>query len=207
MQFVIIHGSFGKPSEAWFPQLKSDLEVLGHTVFAPAFPVDDWDEMTRVGETYQMKQQNLQNWLATFESEVVDKLNTPEPMVIVGHSIACVFILHAINQWNLHLDSAIFVAPFLEKLNKSWQIESANKSFYKSDFNFEKLRQLIPVSYSLYSKNDPYVETNYISDFANKMHSSQIEVRNAGHMGNSSGIIDFKLVLELCKSRFFYEKK
>lgn len=49
MQFLIIHGSYGSPDGNWFPQLKENLEALGQTVFAPQFPVDDWEEVTRLG--------------------------------------------------------------------------------------------------------------------------------------------------------------
>lgn len=50
MKFVIFHGSFGNPEENWFPQLKKDLENLNQEVLVPAFPVDNWNTLTKAGK-------------------------------------------------------------------------------------------------------------------------------------------------------------
>jgi hypothetical protein len=42
MKVLILHGSFGSPSENWFPWLKLKLEELGHRVLTPQMPVDDY---------------------------------------------------------------------------------------------------------------------------------------------------------------------
>ena len=107
-----------------------------------------------------------------------------------------------VNKFNIKLDSAIFVSPFLSDIHgKVWQINLVNKTFYKTSFDFEKLRQLIPVSYVLYSDTDPYVKKKYFLEFAKKMKSSIITIKNGGHLNSQAGFVNFSLVLELCKTR------
>ncbi len=200
MKFIIFHGSYGSPDGNWFPQLKKKLELLGQEVIVPRFPVDDWDEVTKKGPSQELKNQNLENWLKAFE-DTRKKLKKDDKLCFVGHSLGPLFILHVVQKYNIKLDSAIFVSPFLRPLNKAWQIYLANKSFYNAVFDFEKLKKLIPVSYVLYSDNDPYVDEEYSKEFAQKLNSSLIFVKKAGHMNSEVNLNEFPLVLELCKTR------
>lgn len=91
----------------------------------------------------------------------------------------------------------------MDKLNnkKFWQFDAVNNSFYKTDFDFQKLRKLIPTSYVLYSSNDPYVDKNHSIVFAGALDSSTIYIKRAGHMNSEANLNEFPLVYELCKSR------
>ncbi len=202
MKFVIFHGSFGSPEGNWFPELRERLELLGQKVIVPKFPTEDWTRLTEKGSQSASKNQNLQNWFKTF-GRILKSFKTGEPLCFVGHSLGPLFILHIVEKYNINLDSAIFVSPFLERLGGQWQIELVNKTFYKTDFDWKKLKELIPVSYVLYSDNDPYVPKKYSMDCAQKLGSSTIFVKGAAHM-NINKIVnlnEFPLVLELCKSR------
>lgn len=199
MKFVIIHGSFGNPKSNWFPWLKDQLIELNQDVIVPEFPVEGWESITNKGEYTSSKTQTLENWLNEFNKyykEVKD-----QNLCFIGHSIGSVFILHLVLKYKLKLDSAIFVCPFFQKLNKSWQIDNVNESFYNNDFNYEDIRKLIPITYSLYSDNDPYVDTKYSTEFIKALDSSKIIIRGAGHMNNEAGFDKFPLLLELCKTR------
>src|SRR3989338_11564243 len=201
MQFVIIHGAFGGPEENWFPELGEKLESLGQKVVIPQFPVDEWDEVTKNGPKITSKNQTLHNWLNTFEKVLTD-LNQKDKLCFVGHSLGPLFTLHALEKYNIQLDSAIFVSPFLSLPDdKYWQVHLVNKSFYRTDFDFTRLKRLIPLSYVLYSDNDPYVDKKYSLDFAKNLGSSPIQVLSAGHMNSEVNLNEFPLVLELCKSR------
>ncbi len=198
MKFVIFHGSFGSPEGNWFPELKEKLVHLGQEVIVPKFPVDSWDELTK--NPGKKLNQNLETWLKAFE-KTHKTFQKDDKLCFVGHSSACLFILHILSKYNIKLDSAIFVSPFLEKLNRQWQIDLVNKTFYKNDFDFEKLKSLIPISYALYSDDDPYVDKKYGTEFAKKISSSQIVVKKAGHMNTEVNLNEFPLVYELCKTR------
>lgn len=200
MQYVIFHGSFGSPESNWFPELKDRLEALRQKVLVPTFPVDTWEDITAGGPEGTSHNQTLDNWLAEFE-KYVPQLQKEEKLCFIGHSAGPLFILHALTKFNLQLDSAIFVSPFLEDIQSEWQIEVVCRSFYKHDFDWEKLKKLIPTSYTLYSDNDPYVKESLSKDFACKLDSSLIPVKKAGHMNSEVNLNEFPLVYELCKSR------
>lgn len=208
MKFVLFHGAFGSPEGNWFPELKDKLESLGQEVIVPRFPVDDWQEITRAGEKVKPKKQSLNAWLDVFDT-VGKKFTKADKLCFIGHSLGPLFILHAVDRFNILLDSAIFVSPFMDTLHRSWQIDHVNKTFYKTDFDFEKLKKLIPVSYVLYSNDDPYVDKNHSILFGKALDSSMILVKRAGHMNSEVNLNEFPLVLDLCITRLdlsFYQR-
>lgn len=194
MTFVIIHGSFGSPKENWIPELTSTLQALGQEVFAPQFPVDDFGTLKEDDIT----KQSLNNWLSYFEENILPKLKGKE-LCFVGHSIASVFILHLVSHFNLQLDSAIFVSPFLVVEKGRWQPMKVNESFYSKSFDWPKIKSLIPISYAVISDNDPYIAWDILNEFADRTDSQKIIVKNGEHLG--SNINKFSLVEELCKAR------
>ncbi|HLL60602.1 MAG TPA: alpha/beta hydrolase [Candidatus Nitrosocosmicus sp.] len=197
MQYVIFHGSYGGPSKNWFPYLKQELENKEHTVIVPTFPCDNWEDVTRNGPSIPLQNQNLRNWLEMFE-KTFETIDTNIPLCFIGHSLGCVFILHILERYNIILEKAIFVAPFLEKLNGAWQIDHANETFYKTDFNFMKLQQQIEKSYVIYSDNDPYVPMNYSLNFSKNLESVAILLEGAGHMNDEVNMKEFPLLVDLC---------
>lgn len=203
MKFVIFHGAFGSPEGNWFPELKEKLESLGQEVIVPQFPVENWEEVSKNGPNILPKNQSLKNWLSVFEKRVLPQIKKKDRLCFIGHSLAPVFILHVVDKFNLKLDSAIFVSPFMDKLNLKdiWQFDHVNKTFYQTDFDFEKLKRLIPISYVLYSSNDPYVDRNHSILFAKALDSSLIFIKRAGHMNSEVNLNEFPLIFELCNTR------
>ncbi|OGG18923.1 hypothetical protein A3D78_05705 [Candidatus Gottesmanbacteria bacterium RIFCSPHIGHO2_02_FULL_39_14] len=202
MTFVIFHGAFGSPEENWFPQLKENLESLGQKVLAPQFPVDNWETISKNGPQIPPKNQILTNWLKKFEP-IYQEIKNNNKLVFIGHSLGPVFILHLVAKYKLKLDCAIFVIPFMTALNRRdlWQFDHVNTSFYKSDFDFDLLKKQIPLSYVLYSDNDPYVDKKYSLEFAQKLDSSTIVIKGGKHLNIEAGFTNFPLVLELYKTR------
>ncbi len=202
MKFVIFHGSFGSFDGNWFPFLKNQLELLNQQVLVPQFPVEEYEKITKLGEKKaRAKIQNLSNWLLYFQKNVYKDMKNDKKLVFIGHSLAPVFILHLVDKFNIKLDCAIFVSPFLKLSKDIWQLDLVNKSFYKIDFDFEKSKKLIPTSYALYSDDDPYVKTKYSLDFAEKLGSSTILVKGGKHFNAENKFFSFPLVFELCKTR------
>ncbi len=198
MKFVIFHGAYGGPEGNWFPTLKESLEGLGQEVIVPKFPTEKWSDFVKKGNRGKSRIQTLEAWLKEFEK--ARKSFRKEKLVFIGHSLGPLFMLHAVQKYNIKLDSAIFVSPFMDKLN-AWEFDNVNYSFYRKDFDFKKLQRLIPVSYALFSDNDPYVPFGKSRKFAEKMNSSIIIVKGGGHLNSEAGLADFPLVLELCKTR------
>lgn len=203
MKFIIFHGSFGTPESNWFPKLKEKLEAIGQEVLVPQFPIDDWNTLTTAGANHaKVHHQTLENWIKAF-SKVKKNLKKSDKLCFVGHSLGPLFTLHLVDRFNLKLDSAIFVAPFLDlpRTKGAWQIHRVNQSFYKTNFDFPKLKKLIPTSYVVYGDNDPYVPTTAALEFASKLGSSPIVVNRAGHLNSEVNVNELPLVYELCKSR------
>lgn len=200
MKFVLFHGAFGSPGSNWLPELKDKLESLGQEAIAPTFPVDTWDHVTKLGSDAQSNIQNLDNWFKEFD-KIYKTFRKGEKLCFIGHSLGPLFILHIVERYNIKLDSAIFVCPFLDTLHKTWQIDHVNKSFYKADFDFNNLKKLIPVSYVLYSNDDPYVPQKYSQEFGNALGSSMILLKRAGHMNDEVNLNDFPLIMDLCITR------
>jgi uncharacterized protein len=200
MKFVYFHGSFGNPQENWFPELKNKLEKEGHTVLAPQYPIDNWNEMVKNGPEIPLKNQSLTSWLVTFDSFYRQNIYPEDKLCFIGHSLGPVFILHVVSKYQIHLDNAIFVCPFLGPLDM-WEFNHANGSFYKNDFDWEKLKILIPVSDVIYSDNDPYVKNAYSLEFAQRLNSIVTVIHQAGHISSGSGYDRLPLIYEIYKSR------
>lgn len=192
---VIFHGSFGHPEENWFPYLKTHLEAKGHTVIIPQFPVDSWDMVVEKGEGYLSPIQNLKNWLDTFKKDVLPIL-PKEDLIFVGHSISSVFIIHVIDHFNLQLKKAIFVSPFLSTLPR-WEFNAVNGTFYKTDFDFGKLKRLISERIAVYADNDPYVPQEKFEEFIQLTESKPVVVEGGGHLNSKAGFSEFPLLLDL----------
>ena len=199
MQCVIFHGAFGNKDENWFPWLKAQLETQGNEVFLEQYPVDVWDDIEKGGKNNPNTIQNLSSWIAFFEKYTLSKIDRTKDPIFFGHSLSPVFILHLVNQCNLKLKGAIFASPFLEPLNQAatWHFDVVNRTFYKKDFNWDKLKSLIPHSYVLYGDNDPYVPNHFPVEFAHLLGSTLVPVKNGGHLG--SAVKEFPLLLDLVK--------
>ncbi len=200
MKFVFFHGSFGGPDYIWWPYLKRELEKLNQSVIAPQYPVDFWKQAQNVTDINQLKQQTLEHWTTKY-IQIKKDLNPSDKLCFVGHSLGPLFILHMLEKFPMQLDSAIFIAPFFSKLNKSKLIDHVNSTFYRTEFDFDKLHKLIPKSYVLYSDDDPYVNNEFSIDFAKKLNSDIIPIHNLSHMDSTIKLIKFPLLLELCKTR------
>lgn len=185
MKFILFHGAYGSPNENWFPWLKKELEKLNQQVYIPRFPIENWDCVNNTGPSFIPKKQTLSRWLSTFEKGILPKIHKRDKLCFIGHSLGPVFILHAAATFQIRLECAYFVAPFL-KVKGLWQFYNVNKSFYKTDFDFAKLRKFIPVSFAYYSDNDPYLPNKYSRLFAQKMGSDITVVKNAGHFNVAS---------------------
>jgi predicted alpha/beta hydrolase family esterase len=102
-----------------------------------------------------------------------------------------------VNKFNIILKKAIFISPFLEGLKnaKNWQFDVVNRTFHKTNFDWEKLKKLIRKSYVIYGEKDPYVPTRLPLDFAAKMSSTVVPIKNGGHLGGE--LKEFPLLIDI----------
>lgn len=203
MQYLIMHGSYGSPDENWFRWLEKELKNRGHQVILEQFPVDDWNEIDKIGPdkiaNYQPIE-SLKSWEDYFIPNILPQLQSI-PTRFIGHSIAPIFMLHMLQKYDFVLDQAIFVAPFfnIPDAPKVWQFYPVNKTFYNYVFDFEKIKSKIRESHVVYGDNDPYVPASELPLFAEKI-GAQIHVVPGGeHCG--SIFKEFPLLIDIIDSK------
>ena len=192
MKIFIIHGTYGNPHENWFQWLKENLESEGHTVFVPEFPTP--------------KNQNLERWMEIFNDFYLSKVD--EDTLFVGHSLAPVFILSILEKISppKPLKASFFISGFLEKLGNS-EFDNLNKTFTTKNFNWDKIKQNCNEFYIFHSNNDPYVPLRKAEELSDKLGTSIIIIKNAGHFNESSGYTKFEELLKKIKEVIKNEKR
>ncbi len=189
MKYLIMHGSYGSPSENWFPWLKKELELRRHEVILEQFPVDNWDAVEKIGPEkigeYQAVQ-SVASWEAYFVEHILPRIKDEE-IGFVGHSIAPVFMLHMLQKYNFKTAQAIFVAPFfnIPDAPAVWQFYPVNKTFYTYDFDFEKIKSHIGKSVVVHGDDDPYVPASEPPLFAERLGSEVYVVPGGRHCGSN----------------------
>ncbi len=178
---IIIHGTGGNSNENWFPWLKAELEKQGCRVFVPNFPTPT--------------NQSLENWLEVFKDyeQYLD-----ENSIVVGHSLGPAFLLTIIENLQRPIKAAFLVAGFLKKLNKPEFVES-NKTFVEKVFDWAKIKGNCKKFYVINSDNDPHVPLEKGKEFAEKLATELIIVKNAGHFNEEAGFTKFDFLLEKIK--------
>jgi predicted alpha/beta hydrolase family esterase len=191
MKHVIIHGSFGSQKDNWFPWLKNMLEVDGHEVLMPSFPVDSFDAFTKAGKDSIEQKQNLESWRQAFAEHVVPFVGD-EPVSYIAHSLGPIFIVRMLLEFDLKAKKSILVAPFYQHLSYSWQFKKANQSFCDDNFDFKDSADRLGDSHVFIGSDDPYVPREYSKDFTTKTNSAVHVIENGGHMNSESGFTKFE---------------
>lgn len=168
---IIIHGSYGYPTENWIPWLKTELNKLGVEVMVPQFPTPEG--------------QDLSNWLkvlAQYEGKLTDET------ILVGHSVGASFIPSAIEYFNRPIKAAVLVAGFVSQLEKeSPLLQVMLSTFVDKDFDWERIRILCPEFVILQSDNDPHVSFEKAGELARGVGAEITIIKNAGHFNVNSG--------------------
>ena len=199
MHYVILHGSFGSPEENWFRWLEKELLNQGHSVTLDQYPVEDWDAFTSKGRARANAEncvQTLETWEAAFVTKTLPKIQS-KSTVVIGHSLAPLFMLHMITKYDLKLKGLIAVSPFftIPEDPKLWQFWAVNKTFYKTNFDYHKLKSLVSDVHVVYGDDDPYVPQKEVLNFARALAAKTHVVPGGGHCG--SIFKQFPLILNI----------
>ena len=178
--YLLIHGSFGRPFANWIPYLRKEIENRELEVYTPDLP-------TGVGY------QNYQNWERILESYVSAGIIN-ENTVIYAHSIAPIFICHFIVTHKIKVKRLVFVCGFNNYLGINEEYDTVNKSMYFD--NLKAVKNYAEEIICFYSKNDPYVKYEVEKEFADTIASKQIVIDGGGHLNSESGYTEFKELLE-----------
>lgn len=174
--YIILHGSFGSKDGNWFPWLRNELEKRGKKVVVPQMPVG-------VGS------QNFESW-----SKELDKLDINNRTTIIAHSIAPVFTCKYLIKNQKKVKKLIFVCGFNNYLGIDLDFDTVNKPMFID--NVQDVKKYCDDIICFYSDNDPYVELGAEKDFADKLTSQQIVIKNGGHINAESGFLEFEEILK-----------
>lgn len=174
--YYIIHGSFSSPYSNWFGFLHDFIQDEGKQVYVPDFPI---------GVGYQ----NYENWSKLLKY-YLDLGLINKDTVIIGHSIAPVFICKFLIENKVKVNKLIFVCGFNNYLGINEEYDSVNKSMYVD--NLEQVKKYADEIICFYSNNDPYVKYEVEKDFADKISTEQILIPNGGHINSESGYDTFE---------------
>lgn len=174
--YFIIHGSFGSPFGNWFPWLHDFISMKGKEVYVPQFPVG-------VGL------QNYDNWSRLLKY-YYDLGLINEKTTIIAHSIGPVFVSKFLIENKIKVKKLIFVCGFNNYLGLNAEYDSVNESMYFD--NIEDVKNYADEIVCFYSDNDPYVRYDVEKEFADKVASKQIVVKDGGHINKESGFDTFE---------------
>ena len=174
--YFIIHGSFSSPYSNWIGWLHDFIEDDGKQVYVPNFPI---------GVGFQ----NYENWSKLLKY-YLDLGLINENTIIIGHSIAPVFISKFLAQNKIKVKKLIFVCGFNNYLGINEEYDAVNKSMYFD--NLEDVKQYANEIICFYSDNDPYVKYDVEKDFADKIATEKLFIPNAGHINSESGYDTFE---------------
>ena len=200
MKVFIIHGSFGNPEGNWFPWLKKELEIVGHEVYVPQFPIEDYEEFARQVENNPKitpENQTVDNWMQAFEP-YMEKIDIET--VFVAHSLGPAFVLKILEKIQKKVRACVFVSGFIGELPGNPVYNAANSTFFKTPINWNKIKSLSDSYYLLASDNDPYVPSQFLRGFAEKLGVKLKIVSGGKHLNAEAGYVKFPRILDIIKS-------
>lgn len=168
-RIIIVHRWEGGSNEDWLPWIKVELEKNGYEVLVPDMPDTDVPV--------------IEKWCAKLSETV----GTPDPETyFIGHSIGCQTILRYLEEIDIQVGGALFVAGWfnLENLEDEEVVEIA-KPWIETTIDIEKIKSVLPKSTLLISRDDPYGAFQENVEKFNQFVTNTNIFEHAGHFTES----------------------
>lgn len=176
---IIIHGSFGNSQSNWFSWLENEISKNSRGgVFNLDFPIGE-------------DRQNYKNWEMVLDS--VKRFITKDS-VFFCHSISCIFLVKYCIKNNIKIGKAVFVSGFNQYLGLDEAYDTVNCTMYTT--RASEFSKLCKQRVCFYSKNDPYVKLEKLTEFVDLIKATPMCVENAGHFNSESGYTKFEDLLK-----------
>lgn len=172
---VIIHGYKGKPESNWKPWLGSELEALGFKVDIPAMPNSETPLQS--------------SWIETIAKTVGKP--TSETF-LVGHSLGCIAILEYLEtlQQDETIGAALLVAGFGRRFEG---YQGQHDNFFNHELEWQTIRKHCRHFIAIHSDNDPYIKTDQMELFQDKLGAKGVLVRGMGHFGSADEVFELQV--------------
>ncbi len=174
MQVLILHGWGNNSKSNWFPWLKQQLEARGAEVHCPDLPDSAFP--------------NLDSWLGKIKEAVL----LENDFVIIGHSLGAVTALRLLETFDSGKKALLVV--LVSGFAKSYGV-NALSSFFKSEFNWKKIKSCSKRFIVIHSDNDPQLPLAEGRELASMLGAEFIIEKNAGHINSKSGFTEYGRVL------------
>lgn len=178
---IIIHGWASYPEHGWFPWLRQELEQRGYTVIVPSMP--------------HPLVPTIKDWVET----VAQTVGTPDgETLFIGHSMGCQTIIRYLSTQQTPIKGAVFVAGFFElKKLRNLLEEQGAKPWIETPINFDRVRQVLPISFAIFSDKDRYVSYERNS-LLFKQHIGSHVILDIGkkHFSGNQGITEVPSILQ-----------
>lgn len=179
---IMIHGYGGNPENHWFPYIKTEMEQHGIQVFAPQMPGEHTPE----------------KWLEA-SGEWKDKIN--ENTILIGHSVGATFLLQLIQDLEINIKGAIFVAG----AGKPFSIEGGDKTeedecnAFAKDISWKKIKRNAGEVAIFASTNDVDAPIEVTAHLSASIQSPAQYIEGRGHFT----VETFPELLEYLKSQIY----
>jgi predicted alpha/beta hydrolase family esterase len=127
---IILHGTSETDQSFWYPWLTKELADKGYEVSIPTLPKADVPD--------------IKHWLPAALKETYN-----EETVLIGHSAGCPLMLSVLENIDVKIKQAIFVAAYFEPVNPI-------KNILQPSYNWEKIKSHVEESIIINSDNDPW---------------------------------------------------
>ncbi|MBI2656671.1 alpha/beta hydrolase [Candidatus Woesearchaeota archaeon] len=161
---IILHGGYSNPNEFWFPSIKSFLENKGYEVWAPQLPYLNQPPDLNIQLPFV-----LQNGKFT------------EQTTIIAHSAGCPLTLSILENINVRIHKAVFVAGFADSH------ANVPKTILQGIYDWKKIRQNVKDIIFINSDDDPW-EANHVQGklmfYSLVLGGALIVLHGQGHFGS-----------------------
>jgi uncharacterized protein len=169
MKVIIFHGWGGNSHENWFPWLKKELKKEGIDVLCPDLP--------------NSNHPNQQKWM----DEAIKLSAYDEDTILVGHSLGAALILRLLEQNESKIKAAFLVSAFDRDLGIS---DIAD--FFRTKFEYKKIKKNAEKIFILQSDNDPYIKMHIAEELAEKLDCRLLIFNNKEHLSAGTDNFTFK---------------
>jgi len=182
----LVHGSFGKPFENWFPWLESELEKRDISCVIPTFPTPN--HQTFADWEYLM---DYYCNLGIVNSETI----------LIGHSCGSIFLVNYLLKHKVQVAGLITVSGYNKFISGNKMMDDLNSSFY-TDVSIPDIKKCVKNIISFYGNDDPNIPCDILSEFAKSIDAKEIVVPKAGHFNATAEFITCDVVLNAIESNF-----
>ena len=185
MKYIFInHGFMGSNVENWFPWFKNKVENDNNLCIIPQYPID--------------KDKHFYDYWKKVLDVYYDFGYINSQTILIGHSSGCAFTIKYLIKKNVKIDKLILVSGFNNYFSDDENDfhNVVNKTFYVSDEEVIKVKELCNEITCIYGDNDPFIPQEVFSDLANKLNANKVVIHNGGHLNSDAGYNKFEEILK-----------